>query len=582
MDPKSFVYSAVLLLVVASIAVAVFRHFGLGTILGLLVAGVVVGPHTPGPFVTTEVEGVRQFTELGVVLLLFLIGLEMKPRRLWEMRRMLFGLGSLQILLSTWVIAVYFKQFQSDWSVACLIGASFALSSTAFVIQMLRDQGEVASQHGHVAFAILLMQDLAVVPLLALVPLLADTGLMSQQHLPLWERAGAVIAMVAIVVLGGRYLVPRILDYLARRNNREGFFLVAMAAMFMAAMAMDHAGMSMGLGAFLMGMMLSTSRYSLQIEASIEPHKGLLMSLFFVAVGMSVDVNMIATDPVEFGLHVLAIIAIKVSVLYGLCLLFGTGQRTALRVAFMLPQGGEFGFVVFGAAKAVNVIDDQIFAMGVAVISLTMLLTPLLARFGNWLVLRVVDDAAGANERFHFQMHENEATPRVVIAGYGRVGHTVATILAHSGIPYIAFEIDANLIAKWRSQGHPVFYGDICNPDLLAHPSLQDVDLVVLTIDNGEAAVRAAALIRSLAPQMMIVARARDLSICDALTRIGVREAVPETLEASLRLAAESLEALGVSIEDTSLLLRGLRSADYALVRSGPEGDALTKTASSA
>lgn len=570
MDPHSFVYSAVLLLVVASVAVAIFRHFGLGSILGLLVTGVIVGPHTPGPFVTTEVDGVRQFTELGVVLLLFLIGLEMKPRRLWDLRRELFGLGSLQIVVSAVAIAAYFRLFQPNWSIALLIGASFALSSTAFVIQMLRERGEIASRHGQTAFAVLLMQDLAVVPLLALVPALADAGPLPK-GLPLWEQIGAAVAMVVLVILSGRYLVPRILDYLARRNNREAFFLVAMAAVFLAAWAMDRAGMSMALGAFLMGVMLSTSRYSLQIEATMEPHKGLLMSLFFVAVGMSVDVSALAQHPFEFGLHVLVIISIKIVILYGLCLGFGTGRGTAVRVAFMLSQGGEFGFVVFGAAKALGVIDDRIFVEVVAVISLTMLLTPMLARLGNRLALRIAEKPTGNDEPFRTEATAGEANARVVIAGYGRVGHTVGTILASSGIPYVAFDANANVVAKWRGEGHPVFYGDIADPELLGNASLHGVDLVVLTIDDGPRAVRAAALIRSHAPQIEIVARARDLSTCDAMRRIGVTQAFPETLEASLQLAAQSLEALGIPADETSMLLRGVRTTDYALVRSGPE-----------
>lgn len=570
MDPKSFVYSAVLLLVVASVAVAVFRHFGLGSILGLLVTGVIVGPYTPGPFLTTEVDGVRQFTELGVVLLLFLIGLEMKPRRLWAMRRLLFGLGSGQIVVSAGLIAVYFRLAQSSWPVAFLLGACFALSSTAFVIQLLRDQGELASRHGQTAFAVLLMQDLAVVPLLALVPLIANAGPLSAAF-PLWERIGVAVAEVALVVLGGRFLVPKVLDYLARRNNREGFFLVAMAAMFIAALAMESAGMSMGLGAFLMGMMLSTSRYSLQIEATIEPHKGLLMSLFFVAVGMSVDVGNLARHPVAFAAHVVAVVAIKIAVLYGLCRVFGTGRGTALRVAFLLAQGGEFGFVLLGAAKAIHLIDDSLFAMAVAVISLTMLITPLLAKAGNRMALAGAAPASGAPLARDGPFSADDMPPRVVVAGYGRVGHTVGTILAHSNIPYLAFDTDAGVVARWRDQGQPVFYGDIGNPELFHNPALHGVELVVLTIDNGPAAVRAATLIRAALPQTRIVARARDLTICDALHEVGVQGSVPETLEASLRLAAESLEALGVSTDDTSLLLRGVRSTDYALVRPGPE-----------
>lgn len=570
MDPQSFVDSAVLLLVVAAIAVAVFRHFGLGSILGLLVTGIVVGPHTAGPFVTTNVEDVRRFTEIGVVLLLFLIGLEMKPRRLWELRRTLFGLGSLQIVVSALLITAYFSLFLDGWATALLIGCSFALSSTAFVVQMLRDQGEIASHHGQTAFAILLMQDLAVVPLLALIPILADVGPLSNE-IPLWEQIGVAIAMVALVVLGGRYLVPRILDHLAREHNREAFLLAAMGAVFIAAWAMHHAGMSMALGAFLMGMMLSTSRYSLQIEASMEPHKGLLMSLFFVAVGMSIDVQALAQTPFRFALHVASIIAIKVAVLYLLCLCFGTGRSIALRVAFLLSQGGEFGFVLLGAAKAMGLIDELVFVMAVAVISVTMLLTPLLVKLGNWLAVRADQTPAGVHESFRYSAQGEQSAVRVVIGGYGRVGHTVGTILASSDIPYVAFDTNAVLVAKWRAQGHPVFYGDLGDPELLLAASLHRVDLVVLTIDNRHTAVRAASLIRSQLPQVTIVARARDLASCDALLRAGASKAYPETLEASLRLAAETLESLGITTAETETLLREVRSADYAMIRSGPE-----------
>ena len=571
MDPHSFVYSAVLLLVVAATAVTLFRHFGLGSILGLLVTGVIVGPHTPGPYVTTEVDGVRQFAEIGVVMLLFLIGLEMKPNRLWGLRRMLFGLGSLQLIISTLIIAAYFRMFQSNWSSALLIGASFALSSTAVVMQMLREQGEITTEHGQTAFAVLLMQDLAVVPLLAMVPIIVDTGPLPAGW-PLWEKIATALAMISLVLFVGRYVVPRILDYLARRNHREAFFLAALAAIFGAALAMDRAGMSMALGAFLMGMMLSTSRYSLQIEVTMEPHKGLLMSLFFVAVGMSVDVAAVVQHPYEFVMHVLVIISVKVAVLYGLCLAFGSGRNTALRVAFLLAQGGEFGFVVFGAGKALGAVNDQIFVTAIAVISVTMLLTPLLVKTSKWLAQRYGADASAAGQRADFEVEHANGDVRAVIVGYGRVGHTVGTILGSSGISYIAFESDAALADRWHSDGHPVFFGDICNPELFTSAALQSVQLVVLTIDDGPHAIRAATLIRSHSPQVTIVARARDLVTCDALHRAGVKYAFPETLEASLRLAAESLEALGISNDETERLLRGVRVADYELVRAGPEG----------
>jgi glutathione-regulated potassium-efflux system protein KefB len=573
LDPKSFVYSAVLLLVATAIAVAVFRRFGLGSVLGLLVAGILIGPYTPGPSVTSHVEDVRHFTELGVVLLLFLIGLEMQPRRLWALRRSMFGLGSLQILVSGLAIALYLHLFEPRWEIDLLAGLTLALSSTAFVLQILQDRGEIASPHGQTAFAVLLMQDLAVVPLLALMPILADVGPLSGE-VPVVRQVAIVLVAVGLVAAAGRYLIPRILDVLARHNNREAFFLTALAAVFASAWAMDQAGMSMALGAFLMGVALSSSRYNVQIQASIEPHKGLLMSLFFVAVGMSLDVGLLAAEPVVFARHLVIIVAIKIAVLFGLCVLFGAVRSTAARVAFLLAQGGEFGFVIFGAAKALAIIDDGTFVLAVGVISLTMLVTPLLVRLGDTVATRFLGGAPQKEARFEFSLAGAESSARALVAGYGRVGHTVGTILKSSGIPFIAFDNSPGRVAEFRAQGHPVYYGDVGDANLLTAAHLEKIDLVVLTIDDRSAALRATKLIRMLAPRSLIVARAKDLSASADLLQAGADKAFPETVEASLRLAAEALQCLGIAAEDTDLLLRGVRRGDYALVqeeRVGPE-----------
>ncbi|KAA6186272.1 portal protein [Thiohalocapsa marina] len=567
MDPKSFVYSAVLLLVAAAAAVALFRNFGLGSILGLLVAGILIGPHTPGPSVTSHVEDLRHFTELGVVLLLFVIGLEIHPRRLWDMRRMLFGLGSLQVLLSGLVLAVYFWLFLADWRIAILVGLFLALSSTALVMQMLYEQGEIATPHGQTAFAILLMQDLAVVPMIALLPVIATTGPQTSEH-SLVQQLSIIGVMLALVLGGGRWLVPRLLDLMARQYNREAFFLVVMAAVFVAAWAMDQAGMSMALGAFLMGMMLSGSRYSMQIQASVEPHKVLLMSLFFVAVGMSVDLRVVTAEPLVFGLHLLALIGIKLGLLYLLCRWFGNPRSVALRVAFLLSQAGEFGFVLFGAAKALGLIDDRLFVLAVAIISLSMVLTPLLTRIGNRMAERLPDDTDRVDDRFRHVPQGGDAHPRVIIAGFGRVGHTIGAILAGHGIRYMAFDGNADLVARWRNDGYPVYYGDICDAHLMDAVRIDQVELVVLTIDNAQAAVNATGLIRAKAPRAIIVARARDLTTCDALYRAGANKAFPEAVEASLRLASETLEGLGISPREAETVLSDARGDDYALVRS--------------
>jgi glutathione-regulated potassium-efflux system protein KefB len=512
------------------------------------------------------VEDVRHFTELGVVLLLFLIGLEMQPRRLWSLRRSMFGLGSLQILGSGLAITLYLHLFEPRWGVDLLAGLTLALSSTAFVLQILQERGEIASPHGRTAFAVLLMQDLAVVPLLALIPILADVGPLSAD-VPLAEQVAIVVVAVVMLVLTGRYLVPWLLDILARQNNREAFFLAAMAAVFGSAWAMDQAGMSMALGAFLMGVALSGSRYDVQIKASIEPHKGLLMSLFFVAVGMSIDLGALAADPLLFARHVIVILVLKIAVLFGLCLLFGETRGSATRVAFLLAQSGEFGFVLFGAAKVAAVIDDDTFVLAIGVISLSMLVTPLLVRLGDALASRVAAGGEQQGEQYAFPLEGAESDARAVIAGYGRVGHTVGTILKASGIPFIAFDKSPERVAEFRELGHPVYYGDICDTELLAAVKIERADLVVLTIDDRPAALRATRMVRALAARTLIVARAPDLSASSALLQAGADRAFPEAVEASLRLAAQALQCLGVATEDTDLLLRDVRSADYTLLQ---------------
>jgi glutathione-regulated potassium-efflux system protein KefB len=566
LEPKSFVDSAVILLVATAFAVAIFRRFGLGSVLGLLVAGILVGPYTPGFTVTSHVEDVRHFTELGVVLLLFIIGLEMHPHRLWSLRRSMFGLGSLQILVSGGFIALFMHLSEPDWGIDVLAGLTLALSSTAFVMQILQERGEIASPHGQTTFAILLMQDLAVVPLLALIPILGDVGTLSGD-MPLFQQVLIVIVAVALVVATGYYVIPRVLDLLARQNNREAFFLVAMASVFTAAWAMEEVGMSMALGAFLMGVALSGSRYNLQIQAAIEPHKGLLMSLFFVAVGMSVDVGALAAAPLFFLGQVIAIVAIKIIVLYVLCLAFGESRQTATRVAFILSQGGEFGFVLFGAAKAMGILNDQTFILSVGIISFSMVFTPLLVKVGDALAARIPVSGATPDEAYRFSLAGAETEARALVAGYGRVGHTVGTILSSSGVPYMAFDMEPARVDEFRLLGHPVYFGDVTDVDLLLAARIDKVDLVVITLDNRKAALRATRIIRDLAPHAIIVARARDLDTSYALIQAGANKAFPEAVEASLRLAAEALESLGVASEDTAMLVRGVRSTNYALVR---------------
>lgn len=562
MHLDSFVISAAVLLAVAAVSVTVFKHLGLGAVLGLLVAGIAVGPYSPGLVVTSNVEDVRHFTELGVVLLLFLIGLEMRPTKLWSMRKDVFGLGSMQILFSGLAIGAYTHFYQESWGIALLIGFSLALSSTAFVLQLLQEKGEHSGRLGGTSFAVLLMQDLAIVPLLAVVPLLSEGGTLTAEA-PLWLQLLIIVGGLLLIGGIGRYVIPFILERLMRNNNREAFFLVVMLTVFAASAAMHFAGLSMALGAFLVGMMLSGSRYSFQIQAQVEPYKGLLMSLFFVAVGMSIDIGALAKEPLLFAQHVLVVVALKIAVLFILARLFGHDKRLSIRMSFLLAQSGEFGFVLFGSAKALGVIDDATFVLAVGVISVSMLLTPLLVRFGDALAARV--RLPTSQHQLHAFAGDHRA--RVVIAGYGRVGHTVATLLHASNIPYICFDTNPAYVAEGQADGRAVYYGDISDPDLLSAVNLDRAEIVVLTIDNPATVMRAVSLIRASYPKLTIIARARDLAACAALTEAGADVAHPEALEASLRLGAEVMSAIGITDNNIDEVLGEAREDDYALVR---------------
>jgi len=561
MELESFMSSAVILLIAASVMVVLSKHLGLGSIAGLLVAGIIVGPYTPGPYITTHVEGLRSFTELGVVLLLFVIGLEIRPSRLWALRREVFGLGSLQIILTGSAVTGYALLNHWPWKPSLVIGLAMAVSSTALVMQILQDRGEIASPHGGATFGVLLMQDLAIVPMLALIPVLAGPEAFSVS-MPGWKQFGVILGLLLVVWGFGRHVVPFALERLARQKNREGFLMVVMLAVFLAAWAMRQASLSLALGAFLMGMLLSGSRYSMQIGAYIEPYKGLLISLFFVAVGMSIDLRSIAASPLAFVQFAVAVILIKVAVMFVLCLIFGMRRSLAIRVSFLLAQGGEFGFVLLSSARALAAIDDGTFVMGIGVISIGMLFTPLMTKLGYYLA-----------ERFPLRKEGEEAVPfldksgqpggRVILGGHGRVGHVVAVLLHGSKVPFIAFDIDPARVARGKEDGFPVYYGDIANSELLAAAHAEQAALVVLTIGQEQTTLQAVSHVRNNYPGIPVIARARDLEASGRLLQAGATQALPEALESSLRLAADTLRMVGVPADNIDLLLSGVRRCDY-------------------
>lgn len=555
--------AAVVLLGASALAIVLFSRAGFGSILGLLATGVVLGPW--GEDLGIGATQLRQITEFGVVFLLFIIGLEMEPARLWSLRRAVFGLGAAQVAATGLVLAALALLIGVRWQAAIILGFGLALSSTAFVLQLLEERGETGHTHGRLAFSVLLLQDIAVVPLLTLVPLLG--GGLVEDGPPFWQRALLTGAMLAVVVLFGLLLLPRVLDYVARLRNMQAFTSLAVLAVLVAAWALEMAGLSPALGAFLMGMLLSRSRFHHQIQTEVEPFRGWLLSLFFVSVGLSIDLGLLwARWPFILG-ALLVLVAVKVLILGLLARLFGAGRGDAIRISLLLAQGGEFAFVLFGAAELAGILQRTIFLETVLLISLSMAATPLLARLAHAL--------AGAVEPAHGHAAGLAAAAQrldrhVVIAGFGRVGRTVGHMLGRADVPAVALDLDSRTVLEGRVHGFDVHYGNAGDHRVLELAGVGRAALVVVTLDNPAAAERVVTAVRNFYPAVRVLVRARDLAVADRLLALGASEVMPEVTEMSLTLGERVLGAVGVAGDVSGRIVHELRAEHFTRLRQQP------------
>ena len=555
--------ATVILLGAGVTGLVLFRRLGFGSVLGLLIVGMLLGPYGLG-FATggTELEGVA---EIGVVFLLFLIGLEMQPETLWGMRRAVFGLGGLQVTVSGVVMAGLAAAFGQPPAAAFILGFGLALSSTAMCVQMMEERGELYSDWGRRSFAILLFQDLAIVPLLALVPLLAGGGLVAEPG-PFLLRLAMVSAALLLVYLAGRHLLPWALDIVARQRNMEAFTGLAVLAVVVAAWAMRLGGLSMALGAFLMGLLLSRSRYHYQLEAEVAPFKGLLLGLFFIDVGMTVDLGALLADLPRLLPLLLAMLVLKAAVVYLLARLFRLDRPGALRSALLLSQGGEFGFVLFGAAAARGILDPDTYGLAILLISSSMIVSPLLQRLGDRLAARLrPPQPLPALEQMVAEMEGH-----AVICGYGRVGGTVGMMLDGLEIPFVAIDQDPVRVEAGRRGGKRILYGNATDPKVLKLAGVGRAGLVLVTIDNPAVAERVVTAVRNFFPDIPIVARARDLEMRDRMLAAGVSEAVPEAVELAITLGAVALRHMGVAEADARDIADMLRRRAFAALRRHP------------
>ncbi|CRM69013.1 glutathione-regulated potassium-efflux system protein [Pseudomonas sp. FH4] len=553
--------AAVVFLLAAVLTVPLAKHLKLGAVLGYLFAGVIIGPSVLG--LIGNPQSVAQFSELGVVLLLFIIGLELSPKRLWVMRKAVFGVGLAQVLLTAMVMgAVALWAFGQSWNSAIVLGLGLALSSTAFGLQSLAERKELNSPHGRLAFAILLFQDIAAIPLIAMVPLLAgsDHTTTAAQDL---NHGLQVLGSIAVVIIGGRYLLRPVFRIVAKTGLREVSTATALLVVIGTAWLMELVGVSMALGAFLAGLLLADSEYRHELESQIEPFKGLLLGLFFISVGMGANIGLLFSTPfVVLGLTLL-LIAIKLPLLYAVGQMVGELNReSAVRLGVVLAAGGEFAFVVFKIGRDQGLFAPHLYDVLVLTITLSMALTPLLLLLCPKLFRPKAKPVEVPEE---YRAIESDA-PRVVIAGMGRMGQIVARILRAQNISFIALDTSVETIELTRSfGGMPVFYGDPQRPEILHAAKVDQAEYFVIAMDDPEINIKTAELVRNLYPHMKIIARARNRQHVHRLVDLDASP-VRETFYSSLEMSRRTLVGLGLSETQADARINRFKHHDLQLL----------------
>ncbi|MCW5300566.1 glutathione-regulated potassium-efflux system protein KefC [Herbaspirillum lusitanum] len=522
-------------LLAAVVAVPIAKKLGLGAVLGYLLAGIAIGPWGLG--LISEVEDILHFSEFGVVLLLFLIGLELDPKRLWSLRRHIFGWGSAQVGLVSLGLFGAALAVGIDWRVALIGALGMSLSSTAIALATLGERKLTATPAGSAGFAILLFQDIAAIPMMAAVPLLGVA--VAQGSGQGWLHTLQVVAVIALLIFGGRYLIRPILRIIAKTDMREIFTAFSLLLVIATCLLMQSVGMSMALGTFLAGVLLADSEYRHALESDLEPFKGLLLGLFFIAVGMSVDFGIFLEQPWLILGMVLGFLVIKTAVLYGLAKCFRIPRDQQIFFAFLLSQGGEFAFVVFGAAATAQVLTPRISSILVVVVALSMVITPLLLLFHDRVLLPRLQ-ARGRQPEDDIEPQDNP----VIIAGFGRFGQIVGRLLHANGIGLTILDHDPDQVESLRKFGFKVFYGDATRIDLLRTAGADKARLIVIAIDDAPASLKLVEAVQRAFPHLKIAARARNVTHLYDLMDRGVTVLERETFESALQMGRQVLRQL--------------------------------------
>ncbi|WP_291994078.1 glutathione-regulated potassium-efflux system protein KefC [Candidatus Accumulibacter sp. ACC003] len=560
-DAPTWLVNSFIYLSAAVIAVPLSKALGLGAIIGYLAAGIVIGPWGLG--LVANVEDILHFAEFGVVLMLFLVGLELDPKRLWSMRRPIFGWGGAQLVGCAAVLATLAILAGVPWRIALVAALGLALSSTAIALQVMGERNLMPTSSGRSAFAILLFQDVAAIPILALLPLLAtgvvgDVGSAPVNH---GVEAARIVGVIAAIVLGGRLLVRPLLRWIACSRTPEIFTAASLLLVVGIAGLMHQVGLSMALGAFLAGVLLAESEYRRALETDIEPFKGLLLGLFFIAVGMSIDFGVLIASPLLMTAIVVGFLVLKLAVIYTLAWKMGVPFQDRPVFTLLLAQGGEFAFVVFQAAAGARVFAPETASLLIGAVAVSMLVSPLLlVAVDKWLLPRYASRRQVALE----EISEAQDAP-ILIAGFGRYGQIVTRVMLAEGVACTILDHDAEMVEAARSFGYRVFYGDASRLDLLRTAGAASARVLVLAVDDVEQSLKIVDLVREHFPNLEIVARARDVTHWNQLRDHQVMRVQRELFEASLCSAREVLEVLGHSAADAQLTTTRFRTHNLEL-----------------
>lgn len=556
-EEGSLLPAILLFLFAAVVAVPIARRIGIGTVLGFLIAGIAIGPWGLG-FIR-DVDEILHFSELGVVFLLFIIGLELNPSKLWSLRRSIFGVGAGQVLLTAVILGGLLLLTDFSWQAAVIGGIGLAMSSTAMALQMMREKGMNRNEGGQLGFSVLLFQDMAVIPALALIPVLVGSSNKDTDWTFIAIKVGALLGML----IGGRYLLRPIFRYIAATGVREIFTAAALLVVLGSAMFMDALGVSMAMGTFIAGVLLAESEFQHELEIAIEPFKGLLLGLFFISVGMALNLGILYTHLPEVLAGVAILVAVKGGVLYLLARIADIRRSVRMQFAAVLSQGGEFAFVLFSAASTQKLLQGDQMALLLVIVTLSMVTTPLLMQ----LVDRILEKRYNPQEEDEEAPFVEDDDPQVIIVGFGRFGQVIGRLLMANKMRITVLERDVSAVSMMRRYGYKVYYGDATELELLRAAGAEKAEAIVVTCNEPEDTLAVVHLCQQHFPHLKILARARGRVEAHELLMAGVNQFSRETFSSALELGRKALMELGMHPHQAHRAQQHFRRLDMRMLR---------------